>query len=120
MTEHEIQCDFFRKLKTLALIYPELELFHAIPNGGKRTLGTAIKLKREGVKAGVPDTHLPVPSGEYCGLYIEFKRAEPKTYMKPIKKALAERLREVGNCVEVARSSSEAIAITEQYMRGEI
>ena len=53
--------------------YPELELLYHIPNGGKRDARTAANLKRQGVKAGVPDLHLPVARGDYNGLYIELK-----------------------------------------------
>lgn len=53
--------------------YPELELLHHIPNGGKRDKREAARLKRQGVKAGVPDLCLPVPRGKYHGLYIELK-----------------------------------------------
>lgn len=65
---------------------PELELFHAIPNGGKRDKITASKLKAEGVKAGVLDTFLPVGKkfvgvfDMFNGLYIEFKKPEEKTH----------------------------------------
>lgn len=58
---------------------PELELLHHIPNGGKRDITTARRLKAEGVKAGVPDISLPVPSGRYHGLYIELKAGKNKT-----------------------------------------
>ena len=34
---------------------PELGLLYAIPNGGKRAIKTAIALKAQGVKSGVPD-----------------------------------------------------------------
>ena len=34
---------------------PELEYLHHVPNGGKRDKATAVALKRQGVKAGVPD-----------------------------------------------------------------
>lgn len=53
--------------------YPELALLYHIPNGGKRDAKTATILKRQGVKAGVPDLHLPVARGGYHGLYIELK-----------------------------------------------
>lgn len=53
--------------------YPELKLLYHIPNGGKRDARTATALKRQGVKAGVPDLHLPVARGGYHGLYIELK-----------------------------------------------
>ena len=47
---------------------------YAIPNGGRRNLREAVKLKRSGVSAGVPDLCIPIPSGSYHGLYIELKR----------------------------------------------
>ena len=53
---------------------PELGLLYAIPNGGKRAIKTAIALKAQGVKSGVPDMCLPVARGGYHGLYIELKR----------------------------------------------
>lgn len=59
--------------------YPELELLHHIPNGGKRDVTTAKRLKAEGVKAGVPDLCLPVPRGKYHGMYIEMKVNKNKT-----------------------------------------
>ena len=49
--------------------YPELELLYHVPNGGKRDKATAAVLKRQGVKAGVPDLVLPVARCGYHGLY---------------------------------------------------
>lgn len=40
--------------------FPELDLLHHIPNGGSRNQLEAANLKRQGVKAGVPDFCLPV------------------------------------------------------------
>jgi hypothetical protein len=45
----------------------------AIPNGGVRNIGTAVKLKKEGVLAGVPDLFLMIPMNGYHGLWIEMK-----------------------------------------------
>lgn len=45
----------------------------AIPNGGVRNIGTAVKLKKEGVMAGVPDLFLMIPMNGYHGLWIEMK-----------------------------------------------
>jgi hypothetical protein len=58
---------------------PELEWYHAIPNGGARgDKRTAVirgaGLKAEGVRSGVADTFLPVQRGGYPGLYIELKK----------------------------------------------
>lgn len=52
---------------------PELEFMHHVPNGGKRDRMTAIALKRQGVKAGVPDIVLPASRAGYHALYIELK-----------------------------------------------
>lgn len=52
---------------------PELEYLHHVPNGGKRDKATAVALKRQGVKAGVPDICLPVARNGFHGLYIELK-----------------------------------------------
>jgi hypothetical protein len=69
----EQQC-LFRWAQFMSREHPELDLMFHIPNGGKRDLMTAVKLKAEGVKAGVPDIHLPVARGEYHGLFIEMKK----------------------------------------------
>lgn len=58
---------------------PELEYLYHTPNGGKRDKATAIALKRQGVRAGVPDIQLPVPRGECHGLYIELKAGSNTT-----------------------------------------
>lgn len=58
---------------------PDLKLMHAIPNGGKRDIQTAARLKAEGVKPGVPDIFLPVARGGKHGLYIELKRRKGGT-----------------------------------------
>lgn len=56
------------------LQHPKLKgrLF-AIPNGGHRHAAVAAKLKREGVRRGVPDLFLPVATATYAGLFIELK-----------------------------------------------
>lgn len=53
--------------------FPELKLLFHIPNGGSRNALEAANLKRQGVKAGVPDLFLPVAKGTYHGLFIEMK-----------------------------------------------
>ena len=117
MLEHDIQAQFFKDLEILQLKYPELEDMYAIPNGGKRSIGVAKKLKAEGVKPFIPDTHLPVPRGDFACLYIEFKRGGVnKTYLNKGQKAKRKRLIGYGNCVEVARSAGEGIAIVEEYL----
>lgn len=59
--------------------FPELALLHHIPNGGSRNQLEAANLKRQGVKAGVPDLCLPVPRNGKHGLYVEMKWQKNKT-----------------------------------------
>ena len=91
-SEHDEQCWLFVWAEGLRLLYPDLNLMYAIPNGGLRNLVVAKKLKAEGVKRGVPDVHLPVKShcGKYIGLYIEMKakggrvRKEQKEWLEAL------------------------------------
>jgi hypothetical protein len=91
-TEEAHQTALFAWAAIEAQRHPELRHLFAIPNGGKRDKITAAKLKAQGVKAGVPDMFLPVPRGEYHGLFIELKKigkkAEPDqlTWMTALKK----------------------------------
>lgn len=57
-------------------ILPCLSLMYHIPNEGKRTNGAV--LKAMGLKSGVPDVCLPVPSHNFNGLYLEMKYGQNK------------------------------------------
>lgn len=50
----------------------------AVPNGGKRNLLTAVKMKRTGTLSGAWDLFLSVPRGSFSGLYIEMKVGKNK------------------------------------------
>lgn len=63
-------------------IMPELQYMYHVPNGGKRDAATAVALKRQGVKAGVPDIMLPAARAGYHGLYIELKAGKNTTTKK--------------------------------------
>jgi hypothetical protein len=75
-TESQEQITLFEWVALQTRRHPELELLYHIPNGGHRHKTTAMRLKAEGVKAGVPDLCLPVPRGGYHGLYIEMKASK--------------------------------------------
>ena len=83
MTEAQEQRFLFQWAGLAEQQHPELKLLHHIPNGGKRDARTAANLKKEGVKAGVPDMCLPVARGQYHGLYIELKTRKGKSTEKP-------------------------------------
>lgn len=53
--------------------YKGIDLLFHIPNGGSRNTIEAVNLKRQGVKAGVPDIFLPIARKGFHGLFIELK-----------------------------------------------
>ena len=71
--ESDHQQALFQWAKLMQAQYPELKLLHSIPNGGKRNKIEAVRLKKEGVLAGVSDVFLPVSRGKYHGMYLEMK-----------------------------------------------
>ena len=72
-SEHEEQSVLIQWATLAQPNQPELGLLFAIPNGGHRLPSVAVALKREGVKAGVPDLLLPVARCGYHALFIEMK-----------------------------------------------
>lgn len=68
-SEHDEQVKLFQ----LAQEHGQLANMFAIPNGGLRSKATAGKLKAEGVRSGVPDIFLPLPSRGYHGCFLEMK-----------------------------------------------
>lgn len=64
--------------------YPELALLFHIANEGKRNPRTGARLKREGMKAGVPDLFLPVARGGSHGLFIEMKAGKNRPTSKQL------------------------------------
>ena len=93
---------------------PELEYMHHIPNGGKRDKATAIALKRQGVKAGVPDVYLPAPRGEYHGLYIELKAGSNTTTQN--QRSWLKFLRQQGYYTAVCYGWQLAADLIERYL----
>lgn len=73
MSEHAHQVALFQWAQAQMSTMPELAAMYAIPNGGARSKATAGRLKAEGVKAGVPDICLPLPTATAGALYIELK-----------------------------------------------
>jgi len=109
--------------------YPELKLLYAVPNGGRRSIGVAKKLKAEGVKRGVPDLCLPVARAGCHGLYIEMKTkkeaADKKLGIKGSypstskeQKEYLQLLREQGYATWVAYGADDAIVVLENYLKG--
>lgn len=74
MSEHDTQAAFFTWAGRQRI--ENIDLLHAVPNGGARHISVASKLKAEGVKKGVPDVSWPVARGGFIGLAIEFKHGD--------------------------------------------
>jgi len=91
---------------------PGLEsLLFAIPNGQYRPG----QRPEAGMKAGMPDLCLPVPSGQHGSLYIELKT--PSGRVRQEQKEMIERLRDAGNRVSVCRSVDDALSTITEYIR---
>jgi hypothetical protein len=114
MTESQEQIAIFQWAEFAKGKHPELSLLHAIPNGGLRTARTAGRLKREGVKPGVPDICLPVARAKWHGLYIELKAAKGK--VSENQKAWIDALIQQGYFTSVCFGSATAIEIIEEYL----
>ncbi|WP_151746335.1 VRR-NUC domain-containing protein [Acinetobacter soli] len=88
-------------------------LFH-IPNGGSRNIIEATKLKKMGVKAGVPDLQLIVTNGEVHGLWIELKAQKGK--LQPSQQIMIQRLEAQGYMCKVCFGADEAISEIKKYL----
>lgn len=115
-SEHGEQAAVFQWAALNRPTYPELEWLFAIPNGGWRGhIVTAMKIKAEGVKRGVPDMALLQPRGQYHGCLIEMKR-ETKGETSDAQDKWADHLRLVGYSVYVCHGWKAAVAALQDYL----
>lgn len=93
--------------------FKHIPIFH-IPNGGSRNKIEAAHLKRQGVRAGVPDLMLPVAKHGYNGLFIEMKVG----YNKPTEnqEKWIELLSKNGYLVKTCWGAKEAINLITNYI----
>ncbi|MFN3375505.1 MAG: VRR-NUC domain-containing protein [Burkholderiaceae bacterium] len=113
-SEHQIQSSYF----DWARQHPLARRAYAIPNGGKRNLVVAMKLKAEGVRPGVLDVCLPIPCGGAAGLYIEFKAG--RNGLTDEQATEADTLVRDGYAVAVCWDAGDAIEVTRQYLAGDL
>lgn len=124
--EHQEQVAFFDYVRYKANTDDRYKMIYAIPNGSARNIITATNLKREGVKAGVPDISVDVACGDYHGLKIEMKvrkiiQLKTKSTVRLSKltdkqQEFKELLERQGYKVVVCYSSQEAIDELERYL----
>lgn len=94
--------------------WPELAMLYHIPNERYCTPVQGKQLKRAGVRSGVPDLCLPVPRGQYHGLYIEMKTEAGRT--SDVQDWWGERLLAQGYFWEVCHGWSSAVRVLEWYL----
>lgn len=101
-------------LAWLSSRHPILQWMLHVPNGGKRPKGEAGRLKAMGVRPGVPDLLLPIPSGNWSGLAVELK--SPTGRLSPAQAAWLDRLEQAGYLVAARRSIEEFTAVVDRFL----
>lgn len=97
--------------------YPrEAAMLFAIPNGGDRNILVAAKLKKEGVRRGVPDMFLALPRGGWHGLFIEMKRRRGGVVSREQREYI-EALNAAGYRACVCRGCDEAFEAIRDYLK---
>lgn len=96
---------------------PALSCMFSIPNGGFRNKATAVRMKRTGTKAGVPDIFLPIASHGFHGLFIEMKRTKGGSVSQAQRDTM-ERLTREGYCCKVCKGFEEARITIIDYLGG--
>lgn len=130
LTEHMEQCAVIDWWNASCASYGlDYRLLASIPNGSHKSMATAAKFKREGLRAGWPDLMLAThsrayPGGRNAGLFIELKRHG----WKPPKSGIAAQhwqrqadihdlLRAQGYQVNVCVGAESAIATIREYLK---
>lgn len=107
--EHDLQVVLCQYLELKKIPY------FAIPNGQKREVRVAMKLKKEGVKAGVADLFLMIPNSKYAGLFIEVKvKPNNQQQNQKIFESLATKQ---GYCYKLVYSLDELMEYLETYLK---
>ena len=92
----------------------------AIPNGGKRNVKEAGRLKAQGVKAGVSDLFLALPANGFCGLWVELKAPRTATSKagKPSQAQLdwLDRMAQVGYAAQLCYGWEAAKQTIQEYL----
>lgn len=110
------QQKFFEWIEWVGIKHtPELKYCFHIPNGEKRHISVGVKLKKMGVKKGVPDVFIPLARHDFNGLFIEFKKDE-SSKLSPHQKEYFEYLETQNFLCAVAQNGEHAIDILKRYI----
>lgn len=113
-TEAQEQRWLFQWAAMNAAQRPELGMLFHIPNEGRRSPATGARMRREGLKKGVPDLFLPVARGPWHGLFIELKRLGGRP--TPDQRAWIDCLRRQGYWADVCCGWQDARDAIEAYL----
>ena len=106
--EHQIQVGIAKYLDFRGLCW------WAVPNGGNRNIITASRLKREGVKTGIPDITL-IHKGKYYGIEVKKpKTITPKGTLSANQKTRIDQIQSYGGVVGVVYSLPDLIEMLEK------
>ena len=97
-SEHSEQVGFINWFRVK---YPQVLIF-AIPNGEKRAITVAKRLKAEGVVRGIPDLYIPA-----WNLWVEMKRISGGR-LSPEQKGMIQYLEGIGQKVIVGKGAADA------------
>lgn len=86
----------------------------AIPNGGKRDIHVARKLKKEGTVAGASDLFLIKRNRGYCGMFIEMKTKTGKA--QPTQLQFLNMVKQEGFLGIICYGADDAMAKIKLYM----
>ena len=94
---------------------PRVSRIYSHLNGLRAPIGAAIKAKYSGGRKGIPDLFLPVPCGQYHGLYIEMKRLKGGK-LTPEQKDWIKFLNDSGYKAIVCKGHEAAIEMIKEYL----
>ena len=90
--------------------------FHVVGANPEAVAKAVNKLKKEGLRTGVPDLFIPVPRGAYHGLFVEMKRKKGGT-VSPEQKDWIKRLTDQGYLAVVCHGAIDAENVFNRYIK---
>jgi len=106
-SEHSEQVGFINWFRVQ---YPRVLIF-AIPNGEKRSISVAKRLKAEGVVRGIPDLYIPE-----WNVWVEMKRVTGGR-LSPDQKGIITYLENIGHKVIVGKGAGDASKQVLEYLK---
>ena len=96
-------------------LHPIAKNIFATQTGVRTSIRTAVKAKKEGMKAGIPDYFLDEPRGVWHGLRIELKRTKGGV-LSTDQKLWRDYYNERNYCWRLCKGADEAIATIKEYL----